>query len=139
MNAIDTNILVYAYDDQQPDKQAIAIRLIDRLIGDASSTVLLWQVACEFIAVLRRWEYQARVSAADVDAYCQEVLGYFPLACPAPTVISRSLQLTSQYSLSHWDSLLAAAAMEAGVTTLYTEDLQAGARYDSLTVVNPFV
>jgi|tagenome__1003787_1003787.scaffolds.fasta_scaffold18539241_1 hypothetical protein len=41
MNAIDTNILVYAYDDQQPVKQPIAIALIDRLVGDAPSTVLL--------------------------------------------------------------------------------------------------
>jgi predicted nucleic acid-binding protein len=78
------------------------------------------------------------VSAADVDAYCQEVLGYFPLACPVSTVISRSLRLSSQHSLSHWDSLLVAAAIKAGIDTLYTEDLQAGARYDSLTILNPF-
>lgn len=55
MNAIDTNVLVYAYDDQQAKKQSQAIALIDRLIADSGSTLLLWQVACEFIAVLRRW------------------------------------------------------------------------------------
>jgi predicted nucleic acid-binding protein len=54
MNAIDTNVLVYAYDDQQLEKRSKAIELIDRLIENRGSTVLLWQVACEFIAVLRR-------------------------------------------------------------------------------------
>lgn len=42
-----------------------------------------------------------------------------------------------RYSLSHWDSLLVAAAIEAGVDTLYTEDLQAGAQYETVKVVNP--
>jgi predicted nucleic acid-binding protein len=113
--------------------------LIDRLIADPQSSLLLWQVACEFISVLRRWQSQSRVTAAHVDAYCQEVLKYFPLICPTPGVISRSFQLTSKFSLSHWDSLLVAAAIEAGVTTLYTEDLQAGVRYETVTIVNPFV
>jgi predicted nucleic acid-binding protein len=52
--------------------------------------------------------------------------------------MSLALRLTSQYSLSHWDSLLVAAAIEAGVDALYTEDLQPGAKYESLTVVSPF-
>src|SRR5690242_19063078 len=97
MNAVDTNILVYAYDDQQPAKQTRAIALIDRLIADPQSSLLLWQVACEFISVLRRWQSQSRVTAAHVDAYCQEVLKYFPLICPTPGVISRSFQLTSKF------------------------------------------
>jgi predicted nucleic acid-binding protein len=137
MNALDTNILGYAYDDEQVGKQRIAIDLIDRLIADPQPTVLLWQVACEFIAALRKWQYQSGVLAADVDAYCQEALNYFPLNCPSADVISLSLRLTSKYSISHWDSLLVAAALEAGVNTLYSEDLQAGATYESLTTHQP--
>jgi predicted nucleic acid-binding protein len=138
MNAIDTNILVYAYDDQQLAKRATAIAQIDRLTSEPQDSVLLWQVACEFIAVLRRWQGQGRVPKPDVDAYCQEVLWYFPLVCPAARVLPHALKLSSKYSLSHWDSLLVAAALEAGVDTLYTEDLQAGTIYESLTIVNPF-
>jgi predicted nucleic acid-binding protein len=66
------------------------------------------------------------------------VLAYFPPALPSVAVVSRSLQLTARYSLSHWDSLLIAAALEAGVDTVYSEDLQAGATYDPLLIVNPF-
>ena len=57
---------------------------------------------------------------------------------PKQSVLSASLTLSGRYSLSHWDSLLIAACLEAGVDTLYTEDLQDGATYDRLTVVNPF-
>lgn len=48
-----------------------------------------------------------------------------------------SFDLTSRYSLSHWDSLLVAACLEAGIDTLYSEDMGDGAVYDSLTVINP--
>ncbi len=34
--------------------------------------------------------------------------------------------------------MLLAACIEAGVTTLYSEDLSHGVRYDSVLVVNPF-
>ena len=62
-----------------------------------------------------------------------------PLILPTPDVLDKSLDLSSRYSLSHWDSMLLAACIEAGVDTLYTEDLGAGVTYDSVTIVNPFV
>lgn len=46
--------------------------------------------------------------------------------------------LHSRYSLSHWDSMLVAACIEARVDTLHSEDLDEGTRYDSLEIVNPF-
>ena len=35
--------------------------------------------------------------------------------------------------------MLLAACKEAGVDTLYSEDMAAGTNYDGLTIVNPFV
>lgn len=49
-----------------------------------------------------------------------------------------AMQLYSRYSLSHWDSLLVAACQEAGVTSLYSEDMQHGANYDGVMIINPF-
>jgi predicted nucleic acid-binding protein len=137
MNAVDTNVLVYAFDIDEPAKRAKASELITRLVQTGES-VLLWQVACEFIAAMRRWQAKGRVSAEDVGAYAGEMLSYFPLMLPVAGVIPRSFELSARFSLSHWDSLLAAAAIEAGVDTLYTEDLQAGATYETLSIVNPF-
>jgi predicted nucleic acid-binding protein len=137
MNAVDTNVLVYAFDVDEAIKRAKAADLISSLV-QTGETVLLWQVACEFIATMRRWEAKGRVSAADVAAYANEMLAYFPLAMPVAQVIPRSLDLTQRCSLSHWDSLLIAAAIEAGADTLYTEDLHTGATYNGLTTVNPF-
>jgi len=138
MKAVDTNVLVYAFDSAEPAKRTRAVALIDQLVKSPGTTVLLWQTIVEFLACLRRWQSAGRISATDLDAYIIEVLAYFPPALPSVAVISRSLQLTARYRLSHWDSLLVAAALEANVDTLYTEDLHAGATYDTLTIVNPF-
>ena len=40
---------------------------------------------------------------------------------------------------SFWDSMLLAACVAAGVRTFYSEDLGAGAQYESVTVINPFL
>ena len=56
MNAVDTNVLVYFVDADEPAKQAKAIELLERLGNEASEMVLPWQVAAEFLSCLRRWE-----------------------------------------------------------------------------------
>ena len=138
MRAIDTNVLLYAVDNSEPLKQATARQLIDRLMLTPGEGVLLWQAACEYLSSLRRWQRTGKLTAPEVDKHLDFILAAFPLALPTKNVLLRSKQLTSRYSLSHWDALLLAAAIEAGADTLYSQDLQAGASYESLTVVNPF-
>ncbi len=87
---------------------------------------------------MRRGESMGRISRADVAANIRDVLAMFPLVLPSENVIRLSLNLSSRFSLSHWDSMLLAACSEAGVDTLCSEDLDAGATYDGVTVTNPF-
>ncbi len=50
MNAVDTNVLIYACDRSAGARQQKALDLIH---GEAGG-VLLWQVACEFVAASRK-------------------------------------------------------------------------------------
>lgn len=74
------------------------------------------------------------MNAVDTNVYVY----FFDDDEPTNNVIPRSLDLTTRYSLSHWDSMLIAACLEAGVETLYTEDMDDGAAYDGVKIVNPF-
>lgn len=48
-------------------------------------------------------------------------------------------RLRKSYSLSYWDSLIVAAAIDAGCVTLFSEDMQHGQTIEScLTIINPF-
>jgi predicted nucleic acid-binding protein len=50
MITIDTNVLIYICDRSDIRRQQIALDLI----ADAADGVLLWQVACEFVAASRK-------------------------------------------------------------------------------------
>lgn len=133
MNAVDTNVLVYVHDDREPEKKALARALIDRL----AEGVLVWQVACEYIAAARKLApqgYTPQDARQDVD----DLRHMWTTTLPSWAVFDRSAGLTRRYSLSSWDSLLVAACLEAGVDTLYTEDFSGYAEIDSLKIVNPF-
>ena len=138
MNAVDTNVFVYALDVDEPIKQAKAQQLFQRLASSSASTVLPWQVAGELLSNLRKRESDGRITSAEVEAHFRNFLAMFPLVLPTAQIFSRSFAMYSRFSLSHWDSMLLAACKETGVTTLYSEDMDAGTDYDGLTIVNPF-
>ena len=138
MNAIDTNVLVYSVDSDEPGKQAAAVGFLARINESTVPTVLMWQVAGEFLNCLRRWEQRGKVNPSDTDGLLVDILSGYELICPTPDVIDVALRLYARNSLSHWDSMLIAACVEAGVTTLYSEDMSHGATYDTVTVLNPF-
>jgi predicted nucleic acid-binding protein len=138
MNAVDTNVYVYGLDDSEPAKQAKAHDLLARLVRPPVETVLPRQVAGELLSCLRKWESAGRITTADVEAHFRDALSLFPLSLPTAKVFQIGFDLHSRFSLSHWDSILLAACKEAGVTTLFSEDLDHGIDYDGLKVVNPF-
>lgn len=133
MNAVDTNILIYARDPRDPLKQSLATNLLSSLVDG----VLLWQVACEYVAASRKLERcgydqsQALADLADMRSAWQTVL-------PTWQTFDTAERLIATYRLSFWDALIVAACLEGGITRLYSEDFDASARAEGLEVVNPF-
>lgn len=132
MNAVDTNVLIYVNDPRDPAKQAIAASLISSL----SDGVLIWQVACEYLAASRKLEPLGydRVQAYQ---YIRDLQQVWYTVLPTWAVIDRAEDLMSRFSLSHWDSMVVAACLEVNVDTLYTEDFGYSG-IDGLKIVNPF-
>ena len=83
MNAADTNVYVYALDADEPVKQAKALELFDRLVLQAADTVLIWQVAGEFLSQLRRWESKGELTPEEVQATFRRFSGMFALRVPS--------------------------------------------------------
>lgn len=139
MIAIDTNILIYSIDHDEPEKRAKACQLLRVLRRPPVETVLPWQVVTEFTRYLRSRQDRGELPRTALLRYLNLYRRWFPIVTPTEAVLDRALDLTGRYSLSHWDSLLVAACLEAGVRTLYTEDMGSPAVLDGLNVVNPFV
>ncbi len=134
MNAVDTNVLIYARDPRDPLKHKRA----RQLTADMPDGRLLWQVACEFIAASRKL---TDVGYTQVQAW-RELEGLrdiWELIVPSEGVLLRAEQLATTHNLSFWDSMLVAACMEGGVTRLYTEDFDNSLfKSTGVEIVNPF-
>ncbi len=133
MNAVDTNVLFYAHDPRDPAKQAIAARLIQSL----SEGVLLWQVACEYMAASRKLA-PLGYRQQDACANLRELQGVWTTELPNWQALDRANELTVLHSLSFWDALLVAASAQAGVETLYSEDLGGRPPILGVRLVDPF-
>jgi predicted nucleic acid-binding protein len=132
MNAVDTNVLVYAHDPREPKKQVVAASLIASL----TDAVLLWQVACEYVSVSKKLEplgYNRAQAWQDI----RDLRLVWAAALPNWDITDRAEELMNRYPLAYWDAMIVAACLEAGVRRLYTEDFS-GIRIDSLEIVNPF-
>lgn len=138
MIAFDTNVLVYSLDDAEPNKRDLAQQTLLDVTANSEHVVMLWQVACELVACLRRFAATGAIAESDIQQNLYSFLDAFDLVLPTRNVLDLAFRMHNQFSLSHWDSLLLAACVDAGVTTLYTEDLDAGATYETVSVVNPF-
>ena len=130
----DTNVIVYAYVPRAGVKHSRAHALVERHAQDRSLTVST-QVLQESYAVLVRKGYLDPAQALRVI----EGLSIGRVVPADSASVLRGLTLSQRYQLSPWDGLIVQAALDAGCTTLFTEDLQAGQRFGELEVVNPFV
>lgn len=132
---VDTNVLVYARDTSEPGKQAVAIDWLD-FLWRAKRGRLSSQVLQEYYQVVTRKlspglpNEVARQDILDLETWQ-------PLAIDQ-AIMSRAWLIEDDFGLSWWDSLVVAAAHQAGARYLLTENLQAGQTLGQLVVVSPF-
>jgi predicted nucleic acid-binding protein len=129
----DSNVVVHAHDRCDVRKQARAIDLMAAHARDATLTVSTQVLAESYSILLRKRLLNSEDALAALEAL---VVGRVVSADAAS--IMRGLQLSRRYQLSSWDGLIVQAALDAGCTTLFTEDMQAGQRFGELETVNPF-
>jgi predicted nucleic acid-binding protein len=132
MTALDTNILIYACDKSDPVRQTKALDIISTTMDG----ILLWQVACEFIAASRKLAAQGftPVHAWNRLAEYADILS---LTLPNEMILERARILHLEEGLSFWDAMIVGACQEFGIKRLYSEDLP-GKSVPGLEIINPF-
>jgi predicted nucleic acid-binding protein len=129
---IDTNVWLYAFiHTQDRSKTAAAEALIQ-----TTQVVISSQIINEVCINLIR---KAGFDEVTIRSLIASFHGKYRVVGITETVMIESSELRDRYNFSFWDSLIVAAAMKAGATTLYSEDMQAGLVVEScLRIVNPF-
>jgi predicted nucleic acid-binding protein len=95
------------------------------------------QVLNELYSVLTRKKFKTKEEAQII---IKDLIDSYKIYCVDEQCIKRAIAINIQYHFSYWDSLIIAAALEFGCTTLYSEDLQHNQLIeDTLTILNPFL
>ena len=133
---LDSNVLVYLVDPASPEKRTVARSLVGDLLERADGHIS-FQVVQETLNVITR-KFQRTVTSEDARLFLQNVLVPLWRVMPSTGLYEHALSLQGRYSFGFYDSLIIAAALAAGCTRLYSEDLQHGQRIERLTIENPF-
>jgi predicted nucleic acid-binding protein len=129
---LDTNILVYLFDGDEPTKQAIA----ERILRDDSGIRLSSQVLAEFyIAVTRKL---GRPMSPEQGLAAVQHFKTYPVAPITQDLVTRGISRSIDSRISFWDGLIVETALAEKARLLITEDLQDGWTIGSMRVWNPF-
>ena len=132
---IDTNVFVYLFDETDADKRQRAESLVHRSLENGTGCVS-YQVVQETMNIVTRKLGATPESARHL---LDDILVPLWRTNPTPSLYRRGLRVQARYGFSFYDSLIVAAALEAGCSRLYTEDMQHGQQIQRLTIQSPFV
>jgi len=130
---LDTNLIVYANNTRDAQKQARAIELVTTAIVEGTG-VISTQVMQEYAVVASGKLRQ------DPDAILRQLslLESLEVVQITPALIRRALELQFRYQIDYWDAGILAAAEYARCHLLWSEDLNSGQLYATVHVENPF-
>ena len=133
---IDSNVFVYLFDETDDRKREAAERIVDSALQTHNASIS-FQVVQETLNVLTR-NLPTPISVEGAKDFLRQVLVPLWRVSPSPALYDRALDLQSRYRYGFYDSLIIAAALDAGCTQLFSEDLQDGQQIEGLTIRNPF-
>lgn len=132
---VDTNVLVYAFDQSAGEKRDRAHSLLDRLWENMRGRLSV-QVLQEFyVTVTQKVERPLEPEAA---GEIVRDLSYWQIHAPVAEDVLGAIDLQQRYVLSFWDAMVLWSAQQLGCSTIWSEDLNEGQDFDGVGVVNPF-
>ena len=130
---IDTNILIYAFSEDEPQKRQIALSLIESVTYDATiSNQVINELANVFLK-------KFKLSTSAVEDAILELDSLLNIVSFDISTQIKALRLKERYKLQYFDSLIISTALENKCSILYSEDMQHEIVIDNrLKIINPF-
>lgn len=128
---IDTNILLYAHDKGDRNKNAVAKKLLVSIADNCIYPSLSIQVLQELHVNLLRIGMPFSDSVKVVKAYSRWNIIQNNLS-----IFHKALEIQKRYNLSYWDASIVAAAQASEAKEIWTEDLQDGQRFGKIIAKN---
>jgi len=129
---LDTNIFVYLYSEDEPEKQSVALKTFDR-VHCVTSTQVLNELCSVCLRKLGRNSNEVLLSIKEIIENCE-------LCNIDIDTIQYALLLHNKYGYTYYDCLILASAIVSKCKCLYTEDMQHNQFIEGkLKIINPFL
>jgi len=129
---LDTNILVYLYSEDEPEKRTVAHNIFQQVHCITST-----QVLNEFCSVCLR---KLKIPSKEVLQSIGEIIENCELCYIDMETIQNAISINDKYGYTYYDSLVLVSAILSGCKYLYSEDLQHNQFIEGkLRIVNPFL
>jgi len=132
---VDTNVLVYAYDRSEPEKQRQALYVLDRLAMSGVG-VISTQVLSEFFVAVTR-KIAAPLSAGEAYQRIKNYLQSWTVLDLTGMIVLEAARGVRDHSFNFWDAQIWATSRLNQIPVVFSEDLADGV-IEGVRFVNPF-
>lgn len=133
---IDTNVLVYAYDRSEPDKQQQA-RVALKQLAITRSGVISSQILAEFFNTVTR-KIPAPLSTREGYERIENFVQTWHVVDVNAVTVLEAIRGVNEYPFSFWDAQVWASAKLHQIPVVLSEDFNTGALIEGVRFVNPF-
>ena len=132
---LDTNILIYAIDNEAGQRHKLAIKVIERALTSADCSLTLQSLSEFFNAVTRKNKLSPKIAMEHV----HDLIELFPVITAKQTTLKHAMKTVCEHKLSFWDAMLLATVQDAGISILLSEDFQHEQSLGRVRIINPFI
>ena len=130
----DTNVLVYLFDADSPEKQSRAQDALQKAL-ERGAVVISTQVLQEFFVTVTR-KLARPLPAGEAEAALRRLMELAVVQVDPDLILAAAVS-SRRDRISFWDALILAAASTAGCEVVLSEDLQNGQSFGRVRVDNP--
>ncbi|MBI4785524.1 MAG: PIN domain-containing protein [Chloroflexi bacterium] len=134
---VDTNVLVYAYDRSEPEKQKRALHVLDAC-AETETGVLSTQVLSEFFWNVTR-KIPTPLSILDACERVQVYASAWSILDITELIVLEALRGVREHQFAYWDAQIWATARLNQIPLILSEDFSDGAIIEGIRFQNPFL
>jgi len=131
----DTNILFYAFDSSESEKQVVTQALLTETIASGHGWISAQDLGEFFHATVIR----KQLMSPDEAEKAILSLSVLNIVDVDRGLVKAAINLHRQFQTSYWDSLILASAIRCKCVKLVSEDFSHDQDYDGVKVANPFL
>lgn len=129
---LDSNILIYLYSIDEPQKKLV----VEKLINDHDNIFISTQVLLEFSRVMRK---KFKFDYKDLTQALEEFYQSFTIAVVNYALMQQALKIAPKYNYTVTDMLVVTTAHACDCTILFSEDMHDSHLIENhVRIINPF-